>query len=123
MSFVSTSELILKSGKTTVYIAIDDIVQVAGVGNYSLFWLRDGQRIMSSYTLKVYEHVLPAHFLRIHKAYLVNGHCIVSRAGRHELLLVDGSRVPVARRKADDFRQQYANLKTHEPVLVQQRSN
>jgi two-component system, LytTR family, response regulator len=106
------TELILKSGKTTTHIPIEAIVQVAGVRNYSLFWLRDGRRIMSAYTLKVYEDLLPPYFLRVHKAYLVNGHCIVSRAGRHELLLIDGSRVPVARRKADDFRQRYANLKT-----------
>ncbi len=111
-------ELILKSGKATVHIPIDAIVQVAGVGNYSMFWLNDGRRILSAYTLKVYEDLLPPYFLRIHRAYLVNAHCIVSRAGRHELLLIDGSRVPVARRKADDFRQRYANLKPDGAVSI-----
>ena len=118
---MTISELILKSGRLTIHIPIDAIVQVAGVGNYSMFRLNDGRKILSAYTLKVYEELLPDYFLRIHKAYLVNGHCIVGRAGRHELLLTDGNRVPVARRKADDFRQQYANLQTNGTVAVRSK--
>jgi two-component system, LytTR family, response regulator len=110
---MNTNELILKSGKTITRIPTDAIVQVAGLGNYSQFWLRDGRRIVSAYTLKVYEQLLPVHFLRVHKACLVNGHCIVGRVGQHQLLLTDGSRVEISRRKADTFREQYAALTTN----------
>jgi DNA-binding LytR/AlgR family response regulator len=110
---ITATELLLKSGSKTTHIPIEAIVRVAGLGNYSQFLLRDGRRILSAYTLKVYQELLPAHFLRIHKACLVNSRCIVSRVGQYELVLVDGSHVEIARRKADVFRQQYAALKAN----------
>ena len=110
---ITTTELLLKSGSKTTHIPLEAIVQVAGLGNYSQFWLRDGRRILSAYTLKVYQQLLPAHFLRIHKACLVNSRCIVGRAGQYELVLSDGSHVEIARRKADTFRQQYAALQAN----------
>jgi DNA-binding LytR/AlgR family response regulator len=110
---MNTNELILKSGKTVIRIPTDNIIQVAGLGNYSQFWLRDGRRIVSAYTLKVYESLLPDYFLRIHKARLVNVRCIVGRVGLHQLRLIDGSQVDIARRKADTFRAQYAALTTN----------
>ena len=110
---ITTTELLLKSGNKTTHIPIEAIVQVAGLGNYSQFRLRDGRRILSAYTLKVYEQLLPAHFLRIHKACLVNSRCIVGRVGQHELVLIDNSRVEIARRKADTFRRQYAALQAN----------
>lgn len=117
---ITTTELLLKSGSKTTRIALDTIVQVAGLGNYSEFRLRDGRRIVSAYTLKVYQELLPDYFLRIHKACLVNSRCIVGQVGQHELLLTNGNRVEIARRKADTFRAQYAMLRDNqaEPVLV-----
>jgi DNA-binding LytR/AlgR family response regulator len=108
---MNTPELILKSGKTITRIPLDAIVQIAGLGNYSQFILRDGRRIVSAYTMKVYQDVLPSYFLRIHRASLVNGHYISGWSGQHGLLLIDGSRVEIARRKAEMFRVQYAALK------------
>ena len=107
---MNSNELVLKSGRKIIKIPVDAIVQVAGLGNYSQFILRDGQRIISAYTMKVYQDMLPGYFLRIHRASLVNGHCIAGWSGRYGLLLVDGSRVEIARRKADTFRAQYAAL-------------
>lgn len=107
---MTTDEIILKSGKTTIHIPTDAIVQVAGWGNYSRFWLRDGRRLVSAYTLKVYQNVLPAYFLRVHRGSLVNGYCIVSQIGERELLLTDGNRIEVSRRKADAFQAWFAEL-------------
>jgi len=107
---ITATELLLKSGSKTTHIPLDAIIQVAGLGNYSQFRLRDGSRILSAYTLKVYEQLLPDYFLRIHKTCLVNSRCIVSQVGQSELILVDDSRVEIARRKTDAFRQQYAAL-------------
>lgn len=107
---ITSTELLLKSGSKTTHIPVEAIIQVTGLGNYSQFWLRDGRRILSAYTLKVYEQLLPNHFLRIHKTCLVNSRCIIGRAGLYELVLIDGSRAEIARRKAPGFRQQYAAL-------------
>ena len=110
---IITTELLLKSGSKTTHIPIEAIVQVVGLGNYSQFRLRDGRRVLSAYTLKVYQALLPDYFLRIHKACLVNSRCIAGRVGPHELMLVDGSRAEIARRKTDAFRQQYAALQAN----------
>jgi DNA-binding LytR/AlgR family response regulator len=108
---MNSNEIVLKSGKKITRIPVDAIVQITGLGNYSQFILRDGRRIISAYTMKVYQDMLPDYFLRIHRASLVNSHCITGWSGQHGLLLIDGSRVEIARRKAETFRAQYAALK------------
>ena len=109
---MNSNELVLKSGKTITRIPLDAIVQITGLGNYSQFILRDGRRFVSAYTMKVYQDMLPDYFLRIHRASLVNGHCIAGWSGQYGLLLIDGSRVEIARRKAETFRAQYAALRS-----------
>lgn len=107
---MTPTKLTLKDGKNSTRIPTDAIVQVAGWGNYSLLWLRDGRQIVSAYTLKVYQNLLPPYFLRVHRGSLVNGHCIVGEVGQRELLLSDGNRVEISRRKIGDFRTRFADF-------------
>ena len=87
-----------------------NIVRILGSGNYSIIFLSDGRQILASRTLKFYERLLPAHFLRIHKAHLVNEYFVATCSPVGTMMLTDGSQVPLARRKVSYFRNRYNTL-------------
>jgi DNA-binding LytR/AlgR family response regulator len=51
---------------------LDKVVSLEGSINYTLFWLNDGTRYLSSKTIGQYEHILPSNFIRVHKQHIVN---------------------------------------------------
>ena len=65
--------ILLPDHQKRVRILVKDIVFLEGVRNYTLFHLRDGERFISTRTLKKYEDELAIQgFHRIHKSYVVN---------------------------------------------------
>ena len=55
------------------FIELDQIVYIVGSGNYSTFYLLNGEKITSSKSLKHFEDILPkSNFYRSHQSYLVN---------------------------------------------------
>jgi two-component system, LytTR family, response regulator len=56
-----------------ILIPLEDIIYCESDGNYTNFILKDGKKIISSYTLKQYEDMLSgSNFFRTHKSFLVN---------------------------------------------------
>lgn len=54
-------------------IGIDSIISCASDDNYTIFLLKNNQKLVVSRTLKVIEEMLEEHsFLRVHKSFLVN---------------------------------------------------
>jgi two-component system LytT family response regulator len=54
-------------------ILIDSIVSCESDRNYTILFLKDGQKLISSRTLKEIEEILEEHsFIRVHHSYLVN---------------------------------------------------
>lgn len=94
----------IRSGHVRHEFSPDHIVQVQGVGNYSLFCLADGRRLLSSHTLKLYQGMLPAYFIRVHRGCLVNGYFIKKQISTDRLLLHTGDEVPLSRRNISHFR-------------------
>ncbi len=87
-------------------IAINDVVMIEGDGNYVLFYLKSGRKLMVSRTLKEYEILLDAYsFVRIHKSYLINLHHLKEYDARYEemAILKNGLKVEVARRRKKEF--------------------
>jgi two-component system, LytTR family, response regulator len=67
------SKLILNSDEGYLVIALDDIIKIEAVNNYSRIYHINKKQYVSSKTLKSYEELLPkSNFLRIHKSYLIN---------------------------------------------------
>ncbi len=96
--------------KTTIKIPgllncpITDILYIEGKSNYSIIYLQGAEPITMAKTLKKFESQLRLHpFLRIHKSYLVNkGHLANKEInGENQICLVDGTQLPVSRRKRD----------------------
>ncbi len=86
-------------------IAVNQIAVVMGVDNYSMFHFIDSTKLLSSKTLKHYEHSLAAFgFIRPHKSYLINSVLVdkvVTRDGGY-LVMRTGELVPISRDKKQD---------------------
>jgi two-component system, LytTR family, response regulator len=90
------------------FITIGDILYCESSNNYTYFYMRTGERILVSRTLKEFEEQLSQHsFFRIHQKYLVNlcfvNHYVRGRGGY--VVMENSAELPVAARKKDIFLQ------------------
>lgn len=78
----------------------NDILYIKGNDNISTIYLSKNRKITISKTLKYFEDLLDANFIRIHKSYILN----VKFASRiitkevHFIELEDGTQLPISRR-------------------------
>jgi two-component system LytT family response regulator len=83
-----------------VFFNVDDIIRCEADNNYTIFFLGEGRRFISSKTLKEYDELLSEYtFLRVHQSHLVNPGYIKEYTQKGSMEMTDGSFVPVARRK------------------------
>ena len=91
------------------------IVRLEGEGNYSTFHFNDGSRLMVSLTLKrLFARLSPDVFARPHKKTIVNMLYLEETDHSRQqpaVLLTNGDRVEVSRRKANLFFNQFAGFK------------
>ena len=80
-----------------------DIVYLKADVNYTEFYLKDGKKIISSFTLKHHEaDERLKGFIRVHKSYLVNQMYIgqyMSRQKDVRIYMINGKEIKVARRR------------------------
>lgn len=96
----------LPNGQGYSLIDIDDIIHIEADSNYSVFHLANKEKITVSKVLKEYEEILPdQQFVRIHKSSIVNLNYIKEYNSRNgvEVLLKNGEKIAVSRRRASDF--------------------
>lgn len=86
-------------------ISIQDITLCRADKNYTEFFLYDGQRILSSKAIKGYNtHLERKGFIRVHKSYLANMRYVKNfNKLTCELTMINGEKVPVARRRKDEL--------------------
>lgn len=88
------------------FVALDEVVRCQADRNYTQIYLSNGKNVLVSRTLGEFEELLEEHnFYRIHHAYLINLKHLkeyVKGEGGH-VLMSDGSRLDVSKRKKDDF--------------------
>ncbi|MBA4850748.1 GAF domain-containing DNA-binding protein [Emticicia sp. BO119] len=94
----------LSSTGGTQFFPVEEIIRLEADRNYTILYLTDKRKFVSSKTLKEYEITLTNHqFLRVHKSHLVNQKHIVSlSANRESLILKDASEVEISRRKKEE---------------------
>lgn len=84
------------------YVSLDEIIRLQAESNYTHIFLKGGRVFVSAKTLKEYDEILQGHhFMRVHKSHLVNPSFIESYNKAGELILTDGTKVEVARRKKE----------------------
>ncbi|MGB8191965.1 MAG: LytTR family DNA-binding domain-containing protein [Chitinophagaceae bacterium] len=89
-----------------MFIALQDIIRIEAKGNYTHIYCSDGQKHVSSRTIKQYEELLPPRqFFRVHNSHIINLNFIKKyhkgRGGQVEMS--DGALLEVATRRKDDF--------------------
>lgn len=95
-------------------VLIQDIVCLEGMKNYTLLHLRNGDTMLISRTLKVYDEILKqADFLRIHKAHLINMKCLRNyNESQHQYAVMQNKDViSISRRKRKGFQERISVVK------------
>lgn len=62
----------LKSYKDFQYLDTEEILYLKADNNATDFFMKDGRVISAFKTLKSYENMLPANFVRVHQSYIIN---------------------------------------------------
>ena len=88
------------------FIDLKDIVRFEAVNNYTYIFLKEGEKITASKTIKLYEQQLAsANFYRVHKSHVINLNYMrkyVKGDGGY-LVMDDGMRIEVSRRRRPAF--------------------
>ena len=71
----------IRSNRRTHRVNCDLVLYVEGLGNYVTYHMLDKSRITSYGTIKSTLDILPDHFVRVHKSYIVNKDHISSYDG------------------------------------------
>ena len=95
------------------FIELKNIIRCAADGNYTLFYLTNGKKIIVGKTLKEYDELLSDHnFFRTHKSHLINLEFMtkyVKGIGGY-VIMSDGSEVEVAKRRKESFMERLSHV-------------
>ena len=96
-------ELVVRQGSSRIAIDPEDIVWIEAADQYSRIHTGSGNHLVSR-SLSSFERDLdPRSFFRVHRRALVQGRCVVEvtaeKNGTHSVLLSNGERVPLSRRR------------------------
>jgi len=100
ISLASVSGLIL--------VNTEDIIRIEAKNNYSHFYFTNRSKIIVSKTLKEFDELLSArNFFRVHQSHLINLNYVegVQTSNGDCVLLHQGHKVEISRRKKSDFLQ------------------
>jgi len=101
----ASDNIILRTSEQIHSVKATEIIRVEADGNYATFFISDGRKVIVSKPMKEYEDkLLENGFFRIHKSHLINIRKMsyFEKAEGGSVMMVDGSRVPVASRKRDE---------------------
>jgi two-component system LytT family response regulator len=101
-------KLTIPTAEGFILIPVDDILYCRAMSNYTEFYLKQREKIVSSYTLGYYEELLAnRHFFRAHRSYLVNlGHIkMYKRGDGGTITMSDGEEIEVSRNNKEAFLQ------------------
>ncbi|HEY4787891.1 MAG TPA: LytTR family DNA-binding domain-containing protein [Bacteroidales bacterium] len=96
----------LNSADKVNMVNIDDIIRCESQSNYTLFYIKGGEQILVTKSLKEYENLLEEYsFVRVHHSHLINLNYLkeyVKTDGGYAVM-TDKSTVPVSVRKRDNL--------------------
>lgn len=102
----SYNRLSLSTNEGVIFLNTTDIVYCEASGGYTIFHMKNGDKLITSKTLKDYESILSeSQFFRIHHSYLINTFEI-KRYIKGEggiAIMSTNDELPVSKRKKDDF--------------------
>ena len=96
----------LNSADRVNMVNIDDIIRCESQSNYTLFYLKGGDQILVTKSLKEYENLLEEYsFIRVHHSHLINLNFLKEfiKSDGGYAVMTDNSNVPVSVRKRDNL--------------------
>ena len=104
---LSAKRILLHTKNAIEIVNQNEINYLQADSNYCNVYTSDGKRIMVTKTLNSLEKLLDENvFMRIHRSFTANINCIkkiASEDGAFDVVLLDGSVLPVSRRRKDDL--------------------
>ncbi len=94
-----TKYLAIRKNQTLQLIEVAQVAFVKGAGNYAELHLQDTAMVLHDKSLRHIAPLLPAHFERIHKSFIVNLKMVQRISAQYEVLLKNGERIPISRSK------------------------
>ncbi|MEM0993684.1 MAG: LytTR family DNA-binding domain-containing protein [Bacteroidota bacterium] len=86
------------------YVAVYDIIRCEGWERYTRIHLKDGTILVSSYSIGTFKNMLENYdFYSVHRSHLVNTQWIDRYRKEGIVVLLDGTEIPVSRRRREDF--------------------
>ncbi len=101
-----SKRMVLKTNENIYVIDTDDILRCESDGSYTKFFCNNGKTILVSHNIKQYEEMLNLYgFYRIHQSHIINLKYIdyYSKTDGGDVIMKDGTSLPVARRKKESF--------------------
>lgn len=92
-------------------VAVNNLLYVKGAGIYAELFFKDGQKEIHNKNLDKLSQLLPSHFDRIHKSYIINNQeiteILVEVGSKYTLVLQDEIQVPISRSKYKTLREKW----------------
>lgn len=86
------------------FVEVANIVRCQADGNYTVFYLNNGEKLITSRTLKEYDELLtPFNFLRVHQSHLINLNetkSFIKTDGGY-ILMKDGTNITISRQRRE----------------------
>ena len=86
------------------FVEVSSIIRCQADGNYTVFHLRSGEKLITSRTLKEYDELLtPFNFLRVHQSHLINlkeTKSFIKTDGGY-ILMKDGTNITISRQRRE----------------------
>ncbi|QEH42995.1 LytTR family DNA-binding domain-containing protein [Chitinophaga sp. XS-30] len=107
----TAKKICLPTAQGVDFVLTSDIIRCQSSGNYTVFFLNNGQKITVARTLKEYESLLEAHqFFRVHHSHLVNLAYVKKyhRGKGGYVVLADDTEIEVSVRRREAFLERIA---------------
>ena len=88
-----SESLFLRDGNSTQRIDLAELLYIEAQSNCASFVFENGKPVMSLVSLRKLEDLLPSHFVRVHRSYIVNERRIRKIEGNQ--LQVVSAKVPI----------------------------
>jgi two-component system LytT family response regulator len=107
------NKIMISSNEGFELIEVAQIIRCESSGGYTIIYLMNGKKLVSSKTLNTYEQLLcDSQFFRVHNSHLVNlNHVLRYEKGRGGIVcMTDGSKVDVAENRKTSFMDRISSL-------------
>ncbi len=112
-------QLVIPLIKKQLTVTAGQIVRIEASSNYSCVYFSDGKKLLVSKILYWFEERLPVEmFARVHRSHLINTGYVseIIENKSYSLLLNNGDRIDLSRRKKSEFMNSYRQLRPAEMV-------